>query len=34
MTPQDWRMVADVVIVLAVLSLAAWIVDYLRKLKR
>lgn len=31
MTPQDWRMVADVVIVLAVLTLAGWIIDYLRR---
>jgi len=34
MTAQDWQVVQDVVIVLAVLSLAGWIVDYLRKLKR
>jgi len=34
MTAQDWQVAQDVVIVLAVLTLAGWIVDYLRKLKR
>ncbi len=31
MSAQDWQVAQDVVIVLALLTLAGWIIDYLRR---